>query len=419
MRVWHCPRMRYARGSVVFPLLVVLSSSLGACASPSSGVRSRSAAQATADAAHAQPVELSPPARSGPSMQVHFIDVGQGAATLLEFSCGAVLIDTGGERQPADHRGSGCPNPGHLAPATYDGSAQLMRYLESFFAGRSDLGRRLDAVYLTHPHVDHTRGAPAVMRAFDVGVLVTNGQDGGSGSCEQREAERIAAASAHTRVVHMANPGTPLGTTNRDLDPLACADADPDLRVLFGRVDAASAPAGWSQTELHNENEHSVVLRLQFGEFRALFMGDLERQGIHDLLAQSDPVVLDIDLLQVGHHGSHNASTPALLRALTPVTAVIAMGAPDREGTYSALTFGHPRREVVALLATQLSGSAPARSVRVATAPRTFEEYPLEAALYGTGWDGDVVIRAYADGSHQRVSPGQLSPPSALSPDPS
>ena len=31
------------------------------------------------------------------AMRVHLIDVGQGAATLIEFSCAAVLVDTGGE----------------------------------------------------------------------------------------------------------------------------------------------------------------------------------------------------------------------------------------------------------------------------------------------------------------------------------
>ena len=41
--------------------------------------------------------ELPLGAEPGPnaSMRVHVIDVGQGAATLVEFSCGAVLVDTG------------------------------------------------------------------------------------------------------------------------------------------------------------------------------------------------------------------------------------------------------------------------------------------------------------------------------------
>ena len=33
------------------------------------------------------------------------------------------------------------------------------------------------------------------------------------------------------------------------------------------------------------------------------------------------------------------------------------------------------------------------------------ETIPDDAALYGTGWDGDVVIRAHADGEHVRVVP--------------
>lgn len=41
-----------------------------------------------------KPAALAPPHST---MRVHFIDVGQGAATLFEFDDGAVLVDTGGE----------------------------------------------------------------------------------------------------------------------------------------------------------------------------------------------------------------------------------------------------------------------------------------------------------------------------------
>src|SRR5690242_12338473 len=34
---------------------------------------------------------------AGNAMHVHFIDVGDGAATLVEFPCGVVMIDAGGE----------------------------------------------------------------------------------------------------------------------------------------------------------------------------------------------------------------------------------------------------------------------------------------------------------------------------------
>ncbi len=48
-------------------------------------------------------------------MRVHLIDVGQGAATLIEFSCAAVLIDTGGEKNDE-----------------FDSTEHLIAYLDRF-----------------------------------------------------------------------------------------------------------------------------------------------------------------------------------------------------------------------------------------------------------------------------------------------
>ncbi|MBK8591955.1 MAG: hypothetical protein IPN77_23135 [Sandaracinaceae bacterium] len=81
------------------------------------------------------------------------------------------------------------------------------------------------------------------------------------------------------------------------------------------------------------------------------------------------------------------------------------MGSPTREASYSAWHYGHPRAQVVALLAASLSGRAERRSVLVATGQHAFESVEIDAALYATGWDGDVVIRAEADGRHARVLP--------------
>src|SRR5580765_5349684 len=66
----------------------------------------------------------------GSKIIVHYIDVDQGAAALVELPapCGAVLIDAGGYGTAAD--------------------THLIGYLESFFARRPDLHRRLAAVYI-------------------------------------------------------------------------------------------------------------------------------------------------------------------------------------------------------------------------------------------------------------------------------
>jgi beta-lactamase superfamily II metal-dependent hydrolase len=77
---------------------------------------------------------------------VHLIDVGQGAATLLEFPCGAALIDTGGE------------NVGDFKT-----NEHFLPYLNDFFARRTDLGRTLALVVLSHPHPDHYAGVSVLL----------------------------------------------------------------------------------------------------------------------------------------------------------------------------------------------------------------------------------------------------------------
>ena len=79
-------------------------------------------------------------------------------------------------------------------------------------------------------------------------------------------------------------------------------------------------------------NENSLVVMLEFGKRRILFMGDAGAQAEGKLLASG--VDLHADVLKVGHHGSAYASTPAFVRAVAPSIAVISVG---RENL-----FGHP-----------------------------------------------------------------------------
>src|SRR5260221_5168562 len=73
-------------GRVVWLLLVV---ACGAAVPPE-----------TSSAMHHAELPLGPEPGPNAEMRIHLIDVGQGAATLVEFSCGVVLVDTGGEQNP-------------------------------------------------------------------------------------------------------------------------------------------------------------------------------------------------------------------------------------------------------------------------------------------------------------------------------
>jgi competence protein ComEC len=314
-----------------------------------------------------------------PEMRVHLIDVGQGQALLFEFSCGAALVDTGGESN-----------------ALFDSGGALENYLEAFFERRADLDRTLDLLVITHPHLDHVLNVELVTRQFKVKNVVTDGLATGSGRAQQGRLE--AWAKTNARLATISEEAVPVGgLRNAVIDPIHCSDADPGIKALWGGV--LARPDGWSKKSFDNENSHSVVLRLDFGEASFVVPGDLELEGIEKLLEKHGAATLDVDVFQVGHHGSKNAVTHELLAAVSPDLALIGTGSPARETQWSAWQYGHPRKEAIDLLLEQLSRTRPRATVPVASAQWTFADMKLDKAIYATGWDGSVVVTATTEGA--------------------
>jgi len=336
------------------------------------------------------------PGRAEDAMKVHVIDVGQGSATLVEFPCAAILIDTGGERSPAEEWKS----------ATFDGAERLAQYLAAFFARRGDLHGKLEALYLTHPHIDHTRGAPQVIEAYKPENVVFNGQLSGSGRAQQELARDYASEDGvHGWYVLQRKIGGN-GQTNRTIDPIgSCDGTDPRITVLWGR---ARWDDDWENADFDDENNHSLVIRIDYGDASLLVTGDLEERstsgtkaGIERLLERFQGAgVLDVDVYLVGHHGSHNGTTRALVDAMSPEIAVVSAGPACKRPGYSAYQHGHPRRATIEDLERGVSGSRSAKAVKVfdryATPPTTMT---IDKAIYSTGWDGTVVLTGKPDGT--------------------
>jgi competence protein ComEC len=321
-------------------------------------------------------------AEDGTKMRVHLIDIGQGAATLVEFSCAAVLIDTGGEQ----HR-------------RYDSSEHLVDYLRVFFKSRPDLDNTLALLVLTHPHIDHTRGAGIVLGEFGVQNLVTDGHITSSGGKQQRSAINTAKAKNIPHQVVTVRGVPAGGLTSPIIDPVVCPDGDPDIRALWGAVEKSAVR--WDSKTWENFNNHSVVVKITLGNSSILITGDLEDDGIDALLAKhAGSTVLDTDVYQVGHHGSYNATTKQLLNALSPKLALIACGPHDRKSTWTGWAYGHPRGVTVEMLERALAKAVPrpAVVVPVAVGAKQFEGWQITAPIFATGWDNDVIVTMYPDG---------------------
>ena len=333
---------------------------------------------------------------SGDEMRVHFIDIGQGASTLLEFPCGAALIDTGGE----------------MVAGSYDSVPALRAYLDAFFQSRADLNGSLDLLALTHPHIDHTRGAAMVLDNFGVKNIIDNGQRrNDSGGTPQIKVEDW--AQQHVNLVSYegirASDVPAAGLTNDIIDPFhSCARStiDPQILVLWGQMDPGANGAS-------NPNNNSLAIRVKFNQFSLLVDGDLEMEGIAGLLGKfaTHPDLLNVDVWEVGHHGSRNATTADLVTALSPALAVFCCGPFERQaGTFIAREFAHPNDvSVTALEAEVTSKRTPvAEHIGVSGAhtdqqgqhiPAVFKTKIINTGLFATGWDGNIVLTAKADGT--------------------
>src|SRR5204862_7943966 len=176
-------------------------------------------------------------------------------------------------------------------------ASRVVPYLQSHHYGT------LDLIVASHNHTDHIGGRAGVLASTVVRAYLDNG-------------------IPHTTATYQGTLRAVAGSGAQYLQATARS-----ISVGSARLRVLPPPA-----RQVDQNNGSVGVLLEYGEFRALLTGDSEQYEL-DYWLQHDSVPR-VTVVKVAHHGSGNGTTAAWVQATRPQVAVISVGAGN--------TYGHP-----------------------------------------------------------------------------
>ena len=225
-------------------------------------------------------------------LEIHHIDVEQGD--------GALIISPGGETVMIDNgRWTTCSN--------------TVNYLQG--QGITSI----DYHFASHYHADHIGCLDDLAGA---GISVT-------GACYDRGGSYGSATFRD----YVAACGALRQTLSAGQVIMLDAGAETPVTITVIAMNGAGLQSS-------DENAQSIVLLLSYGDFDEVFGGDLPGEN-PDIELIVGPMVGDVEVYKVNHHGSRFSSTDAWLGAISPEVAIISVG---------ANSFGHPTSDALARL---------------------------------------------------------------------
>ena len=256
------------------------------------------------------PPESTTPTQDLGKLKVHFIDVGQGDSILIDLADKEILID-GGDRSPG-----------------------VVSYIEKHIDGE------LDIMCATHPHADHIGGLISVLHEFQVDEIWHNGDS----STSQTYTEFMACVNSETSDIRLLRQGDVINVNDLTFTVLNPA-------TLVGTT-----------------NNNSIVVSLNYGDIDFLFTADAEKEAEGAMLVSSVVPVPEVEILKVGHHGSHTACSQNFLALTSPEVAIYMAGKGNR--------YGHPHEETIIALSNigaKIYGTDVHGTITVTTDGKTYD----------------------------------------------
>lgn len=222
-------------------------------------------------------------------MKVAFLDIGQGDSIFIQAPNGKQMLVDGGR--------------GGLV------LAELGKVMP--FADRS-----IDVVIGTHPDADHIGGLVDVLDKYSVENIIEPGS-----TSKSKIYQTLENKIDEKKIAHI------LGRAGQRI--ILDKEKNVYFEILYPDVENVS----------HLEtNDASIVGKLVYGNTSVMLTGDSPiSKELH--LVNTNPKILDVDILKLGHHGSRTSSSIQFLQATSPHLSIISAGLNN--------SYGHPHKEVL------------------------------------------------------------------------
>ena len=238
----------------------------------------------------------------GAELKVWFLDVGEGEAIFIKTpDKKSVLIDTG----------------------NLISGFEVVKFLHQ----QNVL--ELDALIITHPHLDHMGGVFHVLQQIKTLKHFDNGQN--FKNSRKNDALRWYASIFRENNYQALQAGENITLGEVSIDVLS----------------PGKLTADW--------NTNSLVLKVSYGANSFLLMGDANIEAQNELLRQN--IDLKADILKVGHHGAADSLSPKFITAVSPLFAVISVDANNLRGYPAQATLKMLQHAKVKVLLTSVESN--------------------------------------------------------------
>ncbi|MGC9366468.1 MAG: MBL fold metallo-hydrolase [bacterium] len=203
------------------------------------------------------------------NLKVHFIDIGQGDACLIETGQSYYLVDAGVDRS----------------------DDKLLNYLNSVGVDTIDAG------LMTHPDYDHYGEFQDLIESGVVLLRFVRNKD---------HKDNITFLNLLATLANYQIPVDTVDYTDSLNWGLETQILSPNYNNGFGGY-----------------NNNSIVFTVNYGQIKFLFTGDSETENNNYLINNYN---MDIDVLKVSHHGSTNGTDLNFISSTTPLISVVSSG---------------------------------------------------------------------------------------------